>query len=75
MRKSRDVLDAPEALLFHRGDQLAVAQEHRRDVAVVGVDAENVHVVDLLSRFRVFDAHVARVACHICGLLAAAVDA
>ena len=41
-RKARPVLDAPEALLLHRGDEPSVVQERRRDVAVVRVDAEDV---------------------------------
>ena len=47
-RKSGDVLDAPEALLLDGGDELAVADEHGRDVAVVRVDAEDVHVMSVL---------------------------
>lgn len=39
--KSRPVLDAPEAFLFGGGNNLAVAHEASRRVAVVGVEAEN----------------------------------
>ena len=44
-RKSGDVLDPAEALLLDRGDELAVAHEDGRDVAVIRVDAEDVHRV------------------------------
>jgi hypothetical protein len=35
------VLDAPEAFLFSGGNNLAVAHEASRRVAVVGIEAEN----------------------------------
>ena len=44
--KARRVLHAIEALFFHRGDQFAVLHQGRRCVAVVGVDAENIHWSD-----------------------------
>ena len=40
------VLDAVEPLLLHARQQLPVAQEDRRGVAVEGVDAEDVHLTD-----------------------------
>ena len=46
-RKPGDVLDAAKALFFDRRDELAVAHEDGRDVAVIGVDAENVHESNL----------------------------
>jgi hypothetical protein len=42
LRKSVGLLYAPDPLVLARGDELAVADEDRRDVAVIGVDAENV---------------------------------
>ena len=42
-RKSRPVLDAPEALLLGRGDELAVDDDAGRGVGVMGVDAEDDH--------------------------------
>src|SRR5579863_9050072 len=38
----RAVLDAPEPLLLHRRDEDAIAHEHRRHVAVVRVDPDDV---------------------------------
>jgi hypothetical protein len=35
------VLDAPKAFLFSGGNNLAVAHEASRRIAVVGIDAEN----------------------------------
>ena len=43
LRKAGDVLDAAIALFLDRRDQLAVAHERRRHVAVIGVEAENIH--------------------------------
>ena len=37
------VLDPGEALLLHRRQQLAVPEERRRRVAVIGVDAQDYH--------------------------------
>ena len=42
-RESGPVLDAAEALLFDRGDELLRREQRRRDVAVIRVDAEDVH--------------------------------
>ena len=42
-REARPVLDAAEALLLGRGDEPAVAHQAGRGVAVVGVEAEDVH--------------------------------
>src|SRR5262245_52055320 len=39
----RAVLDAAEALFLDRRDELSVAHERGRDVAVVGVEPEDVH--------------------------------
>src|SRR5438046_8420873 len=44
-RESRHVLDAAKSFLFDRGHQLAVADEHRRHVAVIRVDSEDVYRV------------------------------
>src|SRR5262249_57277494 len=49
--KAGAVFDAAEALLFQGGDDLAVAQKNGRDVAVIGVDAQDVHT-DCGSRTR-----------------------
>jgi len=38
------VLDAAEALFFEGRDEVAVVEEDGGDVAVVGVDAESMHV-------------------------------
>ena len=45
VRKTRHVLDAAEPLLFNRRDKLSVADQRRRHVAVIRVEAENVHGV------------------------------
>ena len=45
VREPRDMLDPPEPLLFDRRDELSVADERRRHVAVIGVEAEDVHGV------------------------------
>ena len=50
-REARRVLDAIEALLFDRGDELAVLHQGRRGVAVVGVDAKNIHRKDSPNLF------------------------
>jgi len=44
-RKAGHVLDAPVALFLDRGDELAVAHQRRRHVAVIGVEPENIHEV------------------------------
>src|SRR5919109_3711440 len=41
--KSRPVLDAPEALFLRGGDNLSVTHEACGCIAVVGVEAEDVH--------------------------------
>lgn len=41
--KARAVLDAIEAFFFDCGDQSAVFDDCRRSIAVIRVDAENVH--------------------------------
>ena len=41
--KSRIVLDAREAFLLCRGDDLAIAQQRRRAVVIKGGNAENQH--------------------------------
>src|SRR5262245_41907282 len=46
MRKPGDMLDAAEAFLFDGCDELAVAHDDRRHVAVIGVDTENVHGIE-----------------------------
>ena len=43
IRKACTVLNATETLFFDRRDELTVADEHRGDVAVVGVQSKNVH--------------------------------
>ena len=43
VREPGDMFDATEPLFFDRGDQLAIADEDRGDVAVIRVDAEDVH--------------------------------
>ncbi len=43
VRKPGNVLDAAVTFLFNGGDQASVLDEHRRDVAMVRVEAENVH--------------------------------
>src|SRR2546423_14993588 len=43
--KSGVVLDAPEPLLFDCGDELPVADEDRRHITVVGIDADDIHSV------------------------------
>jgi hypothetical protein len=43
LREARPVFDAPKTLLFNGGYEVAVAHERGRDVAVVGVDAQDVH--------------------------------
>ena len=40
-REASPVLDAPEALLFRRGEEHSVAQQAGGGVAVVGVEAED----------------------------------
>ena len=42
--KSGHVLDAAEALFFEGRDEVAVIQKNGRNVTMVGVDAEDVHV-------------------------------
>src|SRR5881227_896820 len=42
-RKTRAVLDAIKAFFFNRRDQLAVANDRRRRIAVICVYAEDVH--------------------------------
>ena len=41
--KSRAVLDATESLFFDRRDEPAGGDQGRGDVAVIGVDTQNVH--------------------------------
>ena len=41
--KARPMLDAAEALLFCRGDQLSIAHQRGRGIAVESVNAENDH--------------------------------
>jgi RPA family protein len=41
--KTRIVLDATKSFLFHSGNEFTIAQQRRRDVAVVGIDAQNDH--------------------------------
>ncbi len=43
--KAGAMLDAPEALLFHRGHELAVTHKHGRNVAVIRVQSEDVHAL------------------------------
>ena len=43
VREGRVVLDAGEPLLLDRGDELPVDDECSRSVAVVRIDAEDVH--------------------------------
>src|SRR5262249_47426708 len=45
MREARAVLDPPEPLFFDGGDEPAVANENGRDIAVIGVQADNNHCV------------------------------
>ncbi len=42
-RKTRGVFHAIEALFFDRGNQLTVANNRGRSIAVVGIDSKNVH--------------------------------
>jgi hypothetical protein len=42
-RKARPVFDAPKTLLFNGGDERTVAHERGRDIAMVGIDAQDVH--------------------------------
>src|SRR5579863_931425 len=44
--KSRRVFHAIEALFFHRGDQLSVAQNRSRSISMVRIDAKNIHLPD-----------------------------
>ena len=37
------MFDAPKALFLDRGHQPSILDEHGRDVAMVGVDPQNVH--------------------------------
>ena len=48
----RDMLDAPEPLFFDRRDELSVADERGGYVAVVRVEAEDVHQVSDAMQFR-----------------------
>ena len=48
-RKSGPVLDAPEALLFSRGQEHAVADERRRGIAVKRVESEDDHGASLVG--------------------------
>ena len=50
------MLDAPEPLFLHRRDELSVADQRRRHVAVIRVEAEDVHRVSDTMRFRYGDA-------------------
>ncbi len=43
--KAGHMFDPPVALLLDRGDELAVAHQRGRDVAVIGIEPENVHEV------------------------------
>ena len=38
------MFDAPESLFFDRGDELPVAQQRRRHIAVIRVKAEDEHL-------------------------------
>ncbi len=42
-RKASGVLDAVEAFLLHGGDELSVAHDGSRGIAMVRVDAQNIH--------------------------------
>jgi hypothetical protein len=42
--KPRPVFDASKTLFFNGGDEHTVAHQSRRDVAVIGVDAQDVHL-------------------------------
>jgi hypothetical protein len=44
-RKAGDVLDAAIAFFLDRRDQRAVAHERRRHIAVIRIEAENIHEV------------------------------
>ena len=48
VRKSGAMLDAPKALLFDRRHETAVADEDGGDVAVVGVEADDVHPASVM---------------------------
>jgi hypothetical protein len=52
VRKTRHVLDPSEPLLFDGRDKLSVADQRRRDVAVIRVEAEYVHGVSDTMRLR-----------------------
>src|SRR6185369_3696514 len=48
--KSGSVFDAVESLLLDRGNQLAVAHDRRRSVAVIRIDSEDIHSVKAVYR-------------------------
>jgi hypothetical protein len=52
-RKSRDVLDAAKAFLLDGGDEPAVTDENSGDIAVVRVQAKDVHGIEAASAARV----------------------
>ena len=43
-RESRPVLDSPEPLLLHGGNELAVAEQDSGDIAVVGINPKDDHL-------------------------------
>ena len=43
-RKARRVLEPVEALLFDRSDQLPIADNRRRRIAVIRINTENIHL-------------------------------
>ena len=68
VRKAGAMLDAAESFLFDRGDELAVANERGRDIAVVRVEADDNHAdapidVSVCNRRRRRAAKCARVNC------------
>jgi hypothetical protein len=42
-REPGPVLDAPKTLLLDGGEQDAIAEQHRRDIAVVRIDSKDIH--------------------------------